>query len=113
MTGDHVYKLKKPVLFPYLDFSTLERRATACRAEVSLNRRPAPDVYLGVVPLTMTPVGYAMGGSGRIVDWLVVMRRLEETQTLEESLKAHKMPQTAVERLADVLRHIQKRFLTI
>jgi aminoglycoside phosphotransferase family enzyme len=55
MAGDRVYKLKKPVRFPYLDFSTLERRADACLAEVSLNRRLAPDVHLGVVPLTMTP----------------------------------------------------------
>jgi aminoglycoside phosphotransferase family enzyme len=104
MAGDRVYKLKKPVLFPYLDFSTLERRATACRAEVSLNRRLAPDVYLGVAPLTMSPSGYAIGGSGRVVDWLVVMRRLDESQTLEELLKAHKVSQAEIQRLANILR---------
>ena len=46
-----VYKLKKPVRFPYLDFSTLEKREAACRAELRLNRRLAYDVYLDVVPL--------------------------------------------------------------
>ena len=53
MAGERVYKLKKPVRFAYLDFSTLDRRAAACRAEHLLNRRLAPDVYLGVVPLTL------------------------------------------------------------
>ena len=52
LAGDRVYKLKKPVHFPYLDFSTLERREAACRAELRLNRRLAPDIYLNVVPLT-------------------------------------------------------------
>ena len=104
MAGDRVYKLKKPVRFPYLDFSTLERRADACLAEVSLNRRLAPDVYLGVAPLTMTPAGYAIGGGGRITDWLVVMRRLDESRTLEELLKAHEVSRAEVERLANNLR---------
>jgi aminoglycoside phosphotransferase family enzyme len=104
MAGDHVYKLKKPVRFPYLDFSTLERRADACLAEVFLNRRLAPDVYLGVAPLRLTPAGYAIGGGGPIADWLVVMRRLDESRTLEELLKAHRVSRAEVERLAGKLR---------
>ena len=104
MAGDRVYKLKKPVRFPYLDFSTLGRRADACLAELSLNRRLAPDVYLGMAPLTMTPAGYAIGGGGCIADWLVVMRRLDESQTLEARLKAHMVTQGEVERLANNLR---------
>src|SRR6516162_1712744 len=79
MVGERVYKLKKPVRFPYLDFSTLDRRAAACCAEVSLNRRLAPDIYLGVAPLIAAPSRYAIGGGGPIVDWLVVMRRLDES----------------------------------
>ncbi len=105
MAGDRVYKLKKPVRFPYLDFSARERRADACLAEVSLNRRLAPDVYLGVAPLTMTPAGYAIGGGGRITDWLVVMRRLDESQTLEARLKACKVSQVGVEKLASNLQN--------
>lgn len=103
MAGDRVYKLKKSVRFPYLDFSTLERRADACLAEVSLNRRLAPDVYLGVAPLTMTQTGYAIGDGGRIADWLVVMRRLDENQTLDELLRAHKVSRPQIQRLADQL----------
>lgn len=103
MAGDRVYKLKKPVRFPYLDFSTLTRRGAACRAEVALNARLAPDVYLGVAQLTTTPEGYVIGTSGPIADWLVVMRRLDETQTLEELLRARKVSRAQVQRLADNL----------
>jgi aminoglycoside phosphotransferase family enzyme len=87
MAGDRVYKLKKPVRFAYLDFSTLDRRRAACRAECLLNRRLAPDVYLGVVPLTMSPSGLVIAGDGPAVDWLVVMRRLEDDETLEAALR--------------------------
>lgn len=52
LAGDRAYKLKKPVRFPYLDFSTIAQRAAACRSELRLNRRLAPDIYLDVVPLT-------------------------------------------------------------
>ena len=103
MAGDRVLKLKKPVRFPYLDFSTLARRATACRAEVALNGRLAPDVYVGVAQLTLTSKGYAIGISGRVADWLVVMRRLDETQTLEELLRARKVSPAEVQRLVDNL----------
>jgi uncharacterized protein len=87
LAGDRVFKLKKPVCFPYLDFSTLARREAACRAELKLNCRLAADVYLTVVPLVWTPRGLAIGGSGVTVDWLVVMRRLDEASTLERTLR--------------------------
>lgn len=83
MAGDRVYKLKKPVRFPYLDFSTLDRREAACRAELRLNRRLASDVYLGVVPLTKRGGRLAIGGDGAPVDWLVQMKRLDETFMLD------------------------------
>ena len=84
LAGDKVYKLKKPVRFSYLDFSTLARREAACRAEFDLNRRLAPDVYLGVIPLTASHHGLSLGEEGVIVDWLVVMNRLDERWSLEQ-----------------------------
>jgi aminoglycoside phosphotransferase family enzyme len=100
MAGSRVYKLKKPVRFAYLDFSTLERRAAACRAEFLLNRRLAHDVYLDVVPLTASPSGLAISGDGPVVDWLVVMRRLEENATLEEALRGGWLKPQQVDRVA-------------
>ena len=103
MAGDRVYKLKKPVRFAYLDFSTLDRRAAACRAEYLLNRRLAPDVYLGVVPLTLSISGLAISGDGPVVDWLVVMRRLEENQTLEAALRGGWLKPSQVDCVAATL----------
>ena len=103
MTADRVYKLKKPVRFAYLDFSTLARREQACRAECALNRRLAPDVYLGFVPLTHSNSGFAINGAGPVVDWLVVMRRLDETATLEAALSGQRANRAQIDRLASIL----------
>jgi len=103
LTKNRVYKLKKPVRFAYLDFSSLDRREAACRAEYLLNQRLAPDVYLGVVPLTLSISGLAISGDGPVVDWLVVMRRLEESATLEAALREGWLKPTQVERIAATL----------
>ncbi|MEK4032655.1 hypothetical protein WOC76_03000 [Methylocystis sp. IM3] len=76
LAGDRAYKLKKPVRYPFLDFSTLQARERDCREEARLNRRLAPDVYLGVTPLTAQGDRLMIGGGGAVVDWLVEMRRL-------------------------------------
>jgi uncharacterized protein len=109
LVGDRVYKLKKPVRFPYLDFSTLARRETACRAEVSLNRRLAPDVYLGSVPLMSSTAGLAIDGPGQIVDWLVVMRRLDERWALDEVLRRGELESSHLERLTRTLARFYRR----
>jgi len=97
--GDDVYKLKKPVRFPYLDFSTLARREAACCAELRLNRRLAPDVYKAVTPIRRSPHGLAIGGTGDIVDWLVVMRRLDRRDTLEHALTTGRLSAWQLDRL--------------
>lgn len=82
LSGPHVYKVKKPVDLGFLDFTSLERRRHFCREEVRLNRRLAPDVYLGVVPVTLRGGKVRLGGEGEVVDWAVQMRRLPEGRTL-------------------------------
>lgn len=79
LTGNRVYKLKKPLNFGFLDFSTLEQRERFCRAEVELNRRLAPSVYLDAVPITDDGERPTLQGEGEIVDWVVVMRQLDES----------------------------------
>src|SRR3974390_2024420 len=83
LVGDRVYKLKKPVRFPYLDFSNLAQREAACRAELRLNRVLAPDIYRDVLPLVDTAHGLSIGGTGTTVDWLVLMKRLDERNMLD------------------------------
>ena len=79
LAGTRALKLKRAVLYDYLDFSTIERRKAMCEAEVRINRRTAPALYLGVVAVTREPDGsLALGGSGTPVDWLVEMTRFEQ-----------------------------------
>ncbi len=85
--GDLVYKVKKPVKLPFLDFSTVERRRLFCEEEVRINRPWAPDVYLGVVPVTREATGLRFEGGGPVVDWAVKMRRLPEAAHLRSRLQ--------------------------
>lgn len=103
LAGDMAYKLKKPVRFPYLDFATVGRREAACRAEVRLNRRLAPDVYLDVQPLTVSHGRLEIGGVGPIVDWLVVMRRLDESLMLDRAIAEGWLHEGHVDRFSRVL----------
>jgi len=104
LAGERVFKLKKPVRYPYLDFSTLEARERYCREETRLNRRLAPGIYQGVVPLTCSSTGVmALGGEGEIVDWLVEMQRLPADCMLDVRLKEGRVGQEEVGRLAQVL----------
>lgn len=79
LAGDRAYKLKRAVRFDYMDFSTVERRRAMCEAELRINRRTAPDLYLAVVPITDGAQGLALDGRGPVRDWVVVMRRFDDT----------------------------------
>lgn len=84
LAGELVFKLKKPVTYDFLDFGTLEKRKVAVHDEVRLNRRLAPDVYHDPRPLIEGRDGrLVLDGTGPVVDWLVVMRRLPEDSDLE------------------------------
>jgi aminoglycoside phosphotransferase family enzyme len=109
LAGDKAYKLKKPVRFPYLDYSSLDRRETACRAEVLLNRRLAPLVYLGVVPLRLGANGYSIDGSGETVDWLVCMRRLESRSLLDQAIREKRVDSGQIARVTMALGAFYKR----
>ncbi len=86
-TPDLVYKIKKPVDFGFLDFTTLEKRKHYCEEEVRLNRRLAPDIYLGVEKITRKAGGYAVGGTGEAVEYAVKMKRIPEEKLLDNMLK--------------------------
>lgn len=86
-----VYKLKKPVAYQYLDLRTQASRYINCRMELLLNRRLAPGIYLGVVPLTVDESGkMAIGGEGAEIDWLVQMKRIPEHYMLDYTI-VHKI----------------------
>ena len=104
------YKLKKPVRFPFLDFSTLELREAMCREELRLNRRLAPDVYLDVRALTEHPAGsLAIGGGGAVVDWLIEMKSLPERQMLDVMLAERRVSAREIEALAQRLAEFYRK----
>lgn len=87
LAGSFVYKVKKPVDYGFLDFGTLEKRRYYCDEEVRLNRRLAPDVYLGVVPVVRCGDQLCFEGDGAPVEWAVKMRRLPDDATLQYRLQ--------------------------
>jgi len=104
LTQDFAYKLKKPVRFEFLDFSTAELRRQACEDEVRLNRRLAADVYLGVVPIHADPQrAMKLDGEGPPIDWLVKMRRLPAQRSLDRLIQSGSITDAEVERIANLL----------
>jgi uncharacterized protein len=117
LAGQYAYKLKRPVRFDFLDFSTVDKREIACREEVCLNRRLAPDTYLGVVPVSqMSDSDFELNGNPPPVDWLVHMRRLPIDQTLDRVLSSGNLLPYHIDRvalvLADFYRNLQALPLT-
>jgi aminoglycoside phosphotransferase family enzyme/predicted kinase len=87
LAGPFAYKVKKPVNLGFLDFGTLDGRRHFCEEEVRLNRRLAPDVYLGIVPVSRSGLGVKLEGQGEVVEWAVKMKRLPEEATLQRRLQ--------------------------
>jgi uncharacterized protein len=88
LTDDRALKVKRAVRFPFLDYSTLEKRKAACEAELEVNAPYAPQIYRGVVAVTRGAGGeLAVGGSGTAVEWAVEMARFDENRTLDHLAK--------------------------
>jgi aminoglycoside phosphotransferase family enzyme/predicted kinase len=105
LAGDRAYKLKKPVVLPFLDYGSPARRRRMCEEEVRLNRRLAPDVYLGVRAVCETPKGLALGDAEdpRAVDYVVEMLRYDEEQTLAALLERGELRREDVAAVAETL----------
>jgi aminoglycoside phosphotransferase family enzyme len=101
MAGDRVYKLKRAVKYSYLDFSTPDLRRKSCEAELRLNRRTAPNLYLDVQPITRGGGGLALGGEGEAIDWVVVMRRFPQEALFNRLAESGQLPPDLMRRLAD------------
>jgi len=83
LAGNRAYKVKRAVRFPFLDYSALPQRKAACEAELTVNRPFAPEIYLGVVPITRADGELALRGDGEPVEWAVMMHRFDENATLD------------------------------
>ena len=111
LAGDYAWKLKKPLDLGFLDFSTVERRRAACEAELRLNRRTVPELYEAVVPVWRTAEGVSVGDQpvdaaapgATPLDYLVRMRRFDQSALFEARLAAGQLEPALFDRLA---RHV-------
>jgi aminoglycoside phosphotransferase family enzyme/predicted kinase len=95
LTGRYAYKVKKPVKLPFVDFSSLRAREHYCREELRINRRLAPDLYLGVVPIGGTPTSPRVGRKPAI-EYAVKMREFPADARLDRRLAANGVPRSAL-----------------
>lgn len=100
LTGQFVYKIKKPVLFNFVDFSTLKKRRWFCEEEVRLNRRLAPQFYLGVIPITGSPSDPRMDGEGTIFEYAVKMKQFCPDHEFHKLLATGEIDDNVISQLA-------------
>lgn len=111
LIDEYVFKVKKPVRFSFLDYSTLDKRLHYCREEVRLNRRLAPDVYLGVVPIWRSDGEFVLGDGigtprgGKIVDYAVKMRRLDDERSLAGLIRKGRAGLNEIRAIARTIAH--------
>ena len=102
LVGDRAYKLKRAASFPFLDFSTCERRGDFCRREVEFNQRTAPHIYIEALPITRDSAsGLAINGNGEVVDWIVAMKRFEQDDLLDQIAMNGDLPNELLAEIAD------------
>jgi aminoglycoside phosphotransferase family enzyme len=103
LTGNYVYKLKKPVDFGFLDFTSLEKRKFFCEQEVKLNRRLSPTIYLGVVTITKEGNRIILDGKGELVEYAVKMRQIPEEFLMDKLLEKKQVTPRMIEAVSEKL----------
>lgn len=103
LSDDFAYKIKKPVRFSFLDFSTLGKRRYFCEEEVRLNRRLSPDMYIGVVPITEIGRKPSFGGDGEPIGYAVKMKRLSQDRRMDLLFAYDKVTPAHIERIAKMI----------
>jgi uncharacterized protein len=108
LTGDYVYKLKKPVNFGFLDYSTLEKRKHFCEEELRLNQRGAAELYLGILPIAQEGEKFILGGEGEPVDYVVKMQQFPQETLLSTMYDRGELTEQHLLDLAKVLAAFHK-----
>jgi aminoglycoside phosphotransferase family enzyme len=102
-TGKHVYKLKKPMNFGFLDFTTLEKRKYFCGQEVKLNLRLSPEIYLGVVEVTDDRGQISLNGKGKTIEYAVWMRQIPEDLLMDKLLHKGEVTPEMIQKVSEKL----------
>jgi aminoglycoside phosphotransferase family enzyme len=109
LTGEYVYKIKKPVNLGYLDYTTLEKRHLFCHQELELNRRLCPGAYLAVVPIVEEKGGLRIEGQGKAIEYAVKMKQLPQDRMMDVLLPRGQVTLEMVARVAEKLADFHKK----
>jgi len=113
IAGDYAYKIKKPVDFGFLDFTSLDKRHHYCLKELELNKRLAPDIYLEVLPVSRDEDGnYLLGSEKNIVEYALKMRKLPEERMLKRLLAEGKADISLMDDVARKVASFHKKAAT-
>ena len=112
LTGDYVYKVKKPVDLGYLDYTTLEKRRFFCQQEIELNRRLCPEIYLEVVPIVSSRGQIHLGGEGEIIEYAVKMKQLPGERMMDKLLPLDLVTGEMLARVAEKLAEFHSKAAT-
>jgi len=103
LTGRFAYKIKKPVDFGFLNFTSLEQRKFYCQQELVLNKRFAPQIYLEVLPITESENNISLSGQGKVIDYAIKMLQFEQNCLLDSLLKKRQIKLCHIDELSDVV----------
>lgn len=103
LTGSFAYKIKKSLHLDFLDFSTLERRRYFCEEELRLNRRMAPSLYLGVVPICNSDDNPSVGGEGDVIEYALKMQQFPQSDQLDKQIDAGLLNENDMQELAETI----------
>ncbi len=103
LADELVYKVKKPVDFGFLNFTTLDRRQFFCNEEIRLNKRLCPDIYLSVVPITKEDDGFKVEGQGQVVEWAVKMKRMPDGGLMSALIKKDEIVKRDMDNICNIL----------
>lgn len=112
LAGKDVYKVKRAVSYPFMDFSTLEKRRFFCERELAVNKVNAPELYLGVVPVSRDGSRLKFGG-GDVIEWAVHLRRFDENRTLDRLAERRELDSEIIASLAGAAAQSHKRAETV
>ncbi len=112
LSGPYAYKVKKPMDFGFLDFTTLEKRRHFCEEELRLNRRAAPEIYLEVLPITQTGEQFQFGGSGQPVEYALKMRQFPQEAVFSSLFERGELSESLMQELGRVVARFHQQAQT-
>jgi len=113
LTGKYAYKIKKPVNYGFLDFTTLAKRKYFCEIELALNKRLCKDIYLAVLPITQSNGSIKIGSKGKIIDYALKMKQLPQKSIMSVLLKKGIVSKSYISRIAKIIANFHKKADTV